>query len=320
MESITNLPRIVRKDRKKQKDRKKPQKDHAKQHKKTSNKTGAKKSWAAHRVLFRATQQLYKTSQLAREILGALTSSDSPLSKEELEAWFREKLLTPNQKSNINKYAPYTGEVDDGSLMKLIEGAKHNCKDLAVVFVDLVKAFDSVGHKLRLKALQRVQLPKAFVGLIKDLYTGSTTVVEGNGNCTTPIDIERDVKQGNPFTPILLNIALNPLVCSVERANSGVSMPLGGRRVNCSTLAIVDDIALLNDSHNGMARNLKLLQSYCDHTGLRINITMTDGFHFMFKKKTFLYNHFVNWKLRNESKAYIPPGDTEKYLGARTDL
>ncbi|GCC28816.1 hypothetical protein chiPu_0007250 [Chiloscyllium punctatum] len=110
-------------------------------------------------------------------------------------------------------------------LENIIKGAKHNHKDLAVVFVDLVKAFDSVGHKLLIKSLQRVKLPKDFVSLIKDLYTGNTTVVEGNGNLTTSINIERDVKQGDPLSPILFNIALDPLVYSLERANSGVSMP-----------------------------------------------------------------------------------------------
>ncbi|GCC32506.1 hypothetical protein chiPu_0010967 [Chiloscyllium punctatum] len=134
-------------------------------------------------------------------------------------------------------------------LKNIIKGAKYNRKDLAVVFVDLAKAFDSVGHKLLIKSLQRVRLPKAFVSLIADLYTGNTTVVEGNGNLTTPITIERGVKQGDPLSPILFNIALDPLVCSLERANSGVSMPLGSRRVNCSTLAFADDIALLSNSH-----------------------------------------------------------------------
>ncbi|GCC20390.1 hypothetical protein chiPu_0018949 [Chiloscyllium punctatum] len=96
-------------------------------------------------------------------------------------------------------------------LENIIKGAKHNRKDFAVVFVDLAKAFDSVGHKLLIKSLQRVKLSKAFVSLIEDLYTGNTTVVEGNGNLTTPITIERGVKQGDPLSPILFNIALDPL-------------------------------------------------------------------------------------------------------------
>ncbi|GCC33119.1 hypothetical protein chiPu_0011586 [Chiloscyllium punctatum] len=205
-------------------------------------------------------------------------------------------------------------------LKNIINGVKHNRKELVVVFVDVAKAFGSVGHKLLLKTLQKTHLPKVFVGLIKDLYTSNRTIVEGKDTYTTPVNIERGVKQGDPLTPILFSIALDPLVCSLEKADSGgVTMSLGGRRVNNSTLAFVDDIALLVDSHTRMVRNLKLLQSYCDHRSLIINVANSKGFHFTFKKKTFLYNHFTGWKLRNESIAYIPPGDTEKYLGVSND-
>ncbi|GCC31564.1 hypothetical protein chiPu_0010023 [Chiloscyllium punctatum] len=110
-------------------------------------------------------------------------------------------------------------------LENIIKGAKHNRNDLTVVFVDLAKAFDSVGHKLLIKALHRVQIPK-------DLDTGNSTVLEGNGIFITPINIERGVKQGDPLSPILFNIALDLLAYSLENANSGVAKPLGGRRVN----------------------------------------------------------------------------------------
>ncbi|GCC21398.1 hypothetical protein chiPu_0019868 [Chiloscyllium punctatum] len=102
VESITNL---LMNNRKRQRKHKRPQKDQAKRHKRTGNNTGAKRRWAARRALFRATQQLYKTNrrQLAREIMGTLTSSTCPLSKEELETCFYKKLSSPNQKSNINK-------------------------------------------------------------------------------------------------------------------------------------------------------------------------------------------------------------------------
>ncbi|GCC32271.1 hypothetical protein chiPu_0010732 [Chiloscyllium punctatum] len=111
-------------------------------------------------------------------------------------------------------------------LENIIKRAKHNHKDLAVVFVDLARAFNLVGYNLLIKILQRVQLPKAFAGLIKDLYSGNITVVEGNRNFTTSVNIERSVKQGDPLSPILFNIALDPLVCSLEKANSRVAMPL----------------------------------------------------------------------------------------------
>ncbi|GCC26772.1 hypothetical protein chiPu_0005192 [Chiloscyllium punctatum] len=120
VESITDL---LMNSRKRQDKHKRPQKDRAKKDKRPSSNTGAKKWWAARKALFRATQQLYKTNrrQLAHEIMGAPTSSACPLSKEELETCFHEKLSATNKKSNINKYAPYTGKVNDRSLMKPIE-------------------------------------------------------------------------------------------------------------------------------------------------------------------------------------------------------
>ncbi|GCB69751.1 hypothetical protein scyTo_0005536 [Scyliorhinus torazame] len=204
-------------------------------------------------------------------------------------------------------------------LENIIKGAKKNRKDLAVVFVDLAKAFDSVGHKLIVKALQRMQLPPDFITMVTDVYTGNTTMVEGNKTKTAEIKIERGVKQGDPLSPILFNIALDPLICSLEEANSGVVMPLGENRVNCSALTFAGDIALLSDSHAGMEKNLKLLQTFCTNTRLAINVTQTKGFHFTHKSKIFVYNHHENWKLGKEIIAYIPPGDTEKYLGARRD-
>ncbi|GCB77989.1 hypothetical protein scyTo_0019347 [Scyliorhinus torazame] len=68
-----------------------------------------------------------------------------------------------------------------------------------------------------------------------------------------------------------------------------------------------------------METDLKLLQSFCTNTGLIINTSKTKGFHFASKSKTFIYNHDKNWKLGKDTIAYIPPGVTEKYLGARID-
>ncbi|GCC32505.1 hypothetical protein chiPu_0010966 [Chiloscyllium punctatum] len=120
VDSITDL---LMNSRKRQDKHKRPQKDRAKKDKRPGSNTGAKKRWAACKALFQATQLLYKSNrrQLARETMGAPTSSAYPLSKEELETDFREKLSAPNNKLNINTYAPYTGKVDDGSLMKPIK-------------------------------------------------------------------------------------------------------------------------------------------------------------------------------------------------------
>ncbi|GCB59891.1 hypothetical protein scyTo_0014065 [Scyliorhinus torazame] len=84
-------------------------------------------------------------------------------------------------------------------LENIIKGAKKNRKDHTVVFVDLAKAFNSVGHKLIVKALQRMKLPPDFITMVTDLYTGNTTVVEGNKTKTVEIKIERGSSKGPTF-------------------------------------------------------------------------------------------------------------------------
>ncbi|GCC34557.1 hypothetical protein chiPu_0013032 [Chiloscyllium punctatum] len=145
VDSITDL---LMRSRKRQNKHKRPQKDRAKKDKRPGSNTGAKNWWAAHKALFRATQLLYNSNrcQPTREIMGAPTSSACPLSKEELATCFREKLSVPNKKSNINKYAPYTGKVDDGSLMKPIEVEE---VEAAIKGIDENSAGGSGGLKLQ---------------------------------------------------------------------------------------------------------------------------------------------------------------------------
>ncbi|GCC43740.1 hypothetical protein chiPu_0027939, partial [Chiloscyllium punctatum] len=75
-------------------------------------------------------------------------------------------------------------------LQNIIKGSEKNRKELAVVFVYLAKAFDSVSHKLLTDSLKRMNTPAAFVDLIRDLYTNNTTVIEGKGKLTDQIKID----------------------------------------------------------------------------------------------------------------------------------
>lgn len=204
-------------------------------------------------------------------------------------------------------------------LENIMKGAKSNKKELAVVFVDLAKAFDSIGHKMLTVGLKRMGIPNRFIHLVQSLYTGNTTVIEGDKTATEPIPIKRGVKQGDPLSPLLFNITMDPLICSLEQAQMGVTLTHNNRRISCSSLAFADDIAILSDSYAGMTANMKILQSFCQNTGLQINIKKTAGFHCKPYRKTFLYNTQEKWKINGEPVNHIQPGELEKYLGARID-
>ncbi|NXR52823.1 PO21 protein, partial [Hippolais icterina] len=73
------------------------------------------------------------------------------------------------------------------------------------------------------------------------------------------------VKQGDPMSPLLFNLALNPLLCKLEAEGKGFHH--GGFQV--MAMAFADDLVLLSDSWDGMRHNIKILETFCELTGLQ---------------------------------------------------
>ncbi|NWV44553.1 PO21 protein, partial [Grantiella picta] len=73
------------------------------------------------------------------------------------------------------------------------------------------------------------------------------------------------VKQGDPVSPVLFNLALNPLLCKLEHRGRGFHQ--AGLRI--MAMAFADDLVLLSDSWEGMDSNIKILEAFCKLTGLK---------------------------------------------------
>ncbi|NXI55834.1 PO21 protein, partial [Chloroceryle aenea] len=92
------------------------------------------------------------------------------------------------------------------------------------------------------------------------------TYIDTKNGQSDNINIKVGVKQGNPMSPILLNLSMDPLLCMLEEKGDG--FVLGNMKV--TPMALADDLVLLSDSWDGMARNIRILEKFCDLTGLSI--------------------------------------------------
>ncbi|KAL7370184.1 hypothetical protein ABVT39_021577 [Epinephelus coioides] len=137
---------------------------------------------------------------------------------------------------------------------------------LGVVFVDFAKAFDTVSHEHLLSALERKGLDQHMLELVRNSYENCVTKVRCAEGCTADIAMKVGVKQGDPMLPLLFNIALDPLVQTLEREGHG--FVANGKSI--SALAFADDLVLLSGSWEGMVVNLDILETFCELTGMRV--------------------------------------------------
>ena len=80
-----------------------------------------------------------------------------------------------------------------------------------------------MSHDLIAKGLERLSVPKQFRDIVADLYLNATKSFRTIDGKTEEIRILRGVKQGDPLSPILFNICMDPLFCRLERDGQGWS-------------------------------------------------------------------------------------------------
>jgi hypothetical protein len=97
----------------------------------------------------------------------------------------------------------------------------------AIVVLDQEKAYDKVRHDYLWDMLNAFNLPETFISTVKTLYHNATTQVVVNGFLSNPYKITRGIRQGDPLSCALFNLAIEPLACMIRKdANfKGISLP-----------------------------------------------------------------------------------------------
>ncbi|KAJ1189461.1 hypothetical protein NDU88_006206 [Pleurodeles waltl] len=205
-------------------------------------------------------------------------------------------------------------------LQNIIKGARKNKHSLAVVFIDISKAFDSLSHGHILRSLERHRVPSSIRDLIKDLYTNSNTSFKGKNNISTPeLTMRSGVKQGDSLSPLLFNIAMDPLICDLQKNDKGFTFGSDGIFEQITALAFADDIAVLSNTWDGMSTNLKIIKKFSKTTGLKLNVKKTHGFFISHNKDKILVNNCKPWQFDKQNIENIHPGESERYLGLNFD-
>jgi hypothetical protein len=158
-------------------------------------------------------------------------------------------------------------------LNELLNHANRQRKDLVTTAIDFTNAFGSVPHEMILSVMHQRGFPEWLCRLVKEMYTGASSVIEGRGTRTEHIAWKRGVKQGCPLSPILFNLCLEPFIEAIHRKHEGqgVKVETGDKEVEVKIQAYADDIILVSSESDSIQSMLGTLEEFTHWSRMEVN-------------------------------------------------
>jgi ribonuclease HI/exonuclease III len=158
----------------------------------------------------------------------------------------------------------------------IIAFAESSGSDGAILALDQEKAYDKIRHDYLFSALEAFGLPDRFITTVKHLYSSAETEVAINGIHSAPYRVRRGVRQGDPLSCLLFNLAIEPLACAIRDSPNirGIRVPGIERKL---AIALFADDATVYLSKEDKFDDLKdVLDGWCEASGARFNIGKTE--------------------------------------------
>ena len=120
------------------------------------------------------------------------------------------------------------------------------------------------------KALKRFGIGDSFITWVKMLYLCPKSSVLTNGDKSGPVELQRRVRQGDPLSPLLFNVALEPLAIEI-RSHRGIEGIKIGEMESRVGLYADDTLLYLSDPEVSVPPLLDFINSFGTLSGYTIN-------------------------------------------------
>lgn len=140
--------------------------------------------------------------------------------------------------------------------------------------LDIARAFDSVSWEYLLELMQNMGFGPRWRNWICLLFSTATSKVVLNGDQGECIAHRRGLRQGDPISPYLFILAIDPLQRLLHLATEGGQLTnIGSRHARLRTSLYADDAAVfLNPVQSEVDVLITMLRDFGKATGLHVNL------------------------------------------------
>ena len=145
-----------------------------------------------------------------------------------------------------------------------------------LLLIDFEKAFDSLEWDYLGSVLKAYNFGKDFRKWFTILYKNSSSCVINNGFFTEFFKIERSCRQGDPLSPYLFILAVEPLAAAIRNSDKIKGISVGDREVKIGQYAD-DTFLFLNGTSMSINESFHVISLFYNFSGLKINIEKTQA-------------------------------------------
>ncbi len=156
----------------------------------------------------------------------------------------------------------------------LIEKYFRERKEGYIMAIDFQKAFDSCSHRYMVDALKAYGYGDKFIRMIEVLYNGAESAVLNEGISTKYFKINRSCRQGDPISPYIFIILLEPLLNKIRKDTKILGLRTPKRETRAAAYA--DDLTAFLRNISSIERLLEILEEFHKLSGLKVNRDKTE--------------------------------------------
>ncbi len=139
-----------------------------------------------------------------------------------------------------------------------------------LISLDAEKAFDQIEWEYMFAVLEKFGFGKRFMDWIRIIYKEPSASVITNGQRSPPFRLYKGMRQGDPLSPFIFALALEPLACHI-RSSPNIH-PITCQCTKHKFSAYADDVVLfISNPEVSVTPLLKLINVFGSFSGYKIN-------------------------------------------------